>query len=324
MAFTIVRPEFLDDFVDITKPEESDRFRIIMNPTTVDYVLLLNRADAVKRVMSYKEPIKYYAVEVNDDQSTVFEDHAASLIAEFPVMKYFGPIRFMFTSVLTRKDISLDRRLLILNYTMTTIQGMTSQFQHDLIPGFCDSVIHAPDINEILKNFEKLPINFHYSLASGLMVLRNVATVKSKDFKSVMNRLYSGLGISGPESLAAANIPRYIEARKAFAKTYQDERPHIFENIMVNYMWSLVAPFTVPTVSIWENYVLFILLFNALKVLITLTAPKDDDDFAEIVASFDRAFAEANRNENIMKFIFRAAKDQGFDGNGDLGVITVS
>jgi hypothetical protein len=324
MAFTIVRPEFLDDFVDITKPEESDRFRIIMNPTTVDYVLLLNRADAVKRVMSYKETVKYFAVEINDDRSTVFEDHAASLIAEFPVMKYFGPIRYMFTSVLQRKDISFDRRLLMMNYAFMSIQGMVNQFQHDMIPGFCNSVIHIPDVNEILKNFENIPVNLHYSLASGIMVLRNVANVKSKDFKRVMERLYSGLGISGPESLAAANIPRYIEARKEFAKVYQDERPYIFENIMVNYMWTIVSPFTVPTVSIWENFVFFVLLFNALKVLITLTAPKDDDDFAQIVASFDRAFEEANKSTNFTQFIFRAAKDQGFDGNGDLGIITVS
>jgi hypothetical protein len=324
MAFTIVRPEYLDDFVDITKPEESDRFRIVMNPTTVDYVILLNRADAVKRIMSYQKPITYFAVEVDDSQSTVFEDHAASLISEFPIMKHFGPIRFMFVNVLQRKEITFERRLLILNYAMATIQGMCSQFKHDLIPGFCDHVIHMQDPLEILKSFDKMPINLNYSLSNGIMVLRNIGDKAGKDFKRVMERAYGGLGISGPETLEAADIHRYIEARKEFARIYQDERPYIFENIMLNYMWTLVSPFTMPNYTIWENFVFYIVLFNALKVLITLTAPKNDDDFAEIVASFDKALAEAVNKHNFFEHLIRVSKDQGFDGNGDLGIITVS
>jgi hypothetical protein len=322
MAFTIVRPEYLDDFIDITKPEESDRFRIVMNPHAVDYVVLLNRADAVKRIMSYEEPVKFYAVNVDDTQSKVFEDNAAAKIAEYPYMKYFGQIRYMFMNTLTRDKITLDRSMLILNYAIKTIQGMIDQFKQDLIPDFCSRLINLGDVTEVLEKFDKMPVNPQYSLGAALMILRNLP--ETKDLKRVMARAYSGLGISGPESLPAADIPRYYDRRAEFARIYQDERPHIFRNIMVNYMWEIVAPFTVPSETIWDNFVYYILIFNALKVLITLTSPKDDDDFAEIVAVFDRALIQSDKDERFFTGAMRAAKQQGFDGNGDLGVLTVS
>jgi hypothetical protein len=322
MAFTIIRPEYLDDFIDITKPEEANRFRIIMNPHTVDYVVLLNRADAVKRIMSYEEPVKFYATNVDDTQSKVFEENAAAKIAEFPYMKYFGQIRYMFMNTLTRKGVTLDRSLLILNYAITTIQGMINQFKQDLIPGYCGQLTNLTDVSEILKTFDKMPVNPQYSLAAGLMILRNLKD--SKDLKRVMTRAYSGLGISGPEALTAADIPRFYDRRAEFAKKYQDERPHIFQNLMVNYMWELVTPFTVPTSTLWENYVYYILIFNALKMLITLTSPKDDDEFAEIVAVFDRALIASEEEGNFFAATMRAAKQQGFDGNGDLGIVTIS
>jgi hypothetical protein len=322
MAFTIIRPEYIDEFVDITKPEEAYRFRIIMNPATVDYVLLLNKADAVKRVISYEEPVKFYAVNVDDSQSKVFEDHAAARIAEHPILKYFSPIRFLFMNILQRKELTFDRRLLILNYSMTTLQGMQDQFKQDLIPGFCDKVINTTDFKEVLTTFNNMPVNLPYSLAAGLMILRNME--HSKDFKRVMTRAYGGLGISGPEALAAVEIPRYIELRKEFADIYQDKRPHVFENIMVNYMWAIVSPFTLPQYTIWENFVYYILLFNALKVLITLTSPKDDDDFSEIVAVFDRELATIEQDGKFFEQTLKTAKDQGFDGNGDIGIISVS
>jgi hypothetical protein len=322
MSFTIVRPEYLDDFVDITKPEEGDRFRIVMNPHTVDYVIRLNRADAVKRIMEIKEPIQYLAVEVKDEQSKVFEDNAAIMTAEFPVMKYFGPIRYLFMNTLQRKSLTLDRRLLVLNYAVSNIQERANQFKQDLIPDFCNKIASASDISEILKFFDKLPVNLPYSLANGIMILKTLNV--TKDFKKLLTRAYGGLGISGPESLSAADTDRYIEKRKEFARIYQDERPHIFENIMVNYMWDFQTPFTLPEHSMWDNFVFYILVYNALKVLVTLTSPKDDDDFAEIVATFDRALIEVNKTNGFIEGTLKAAKNFGFDSNGDLAVLTVS
>jgi hypothetical protein len=293
-----------------------------MNPHTVDYVILLNRADAVKRIMEIEDPIKYLAVEVKDEQSKVFEDNAAVMTAEFPVMKFFAPIRYLFMNTLQRKDLTLDRRLLVLNYAMSNIQEMANQFKQDLIPDFCNKIISATDISEILKFFDKMPVNLPYSLANGIMILKTLNV--TKDFKKLLTRAYGGLGISGPESLPAADTERYIEKRKEFARIYQDERPHIFENIMVNYMWNFQTPFTIPEYSMWENFVFYILIYNALKVLVTLAAPKDDDDFAEIVSTFDRALVEVNQTNGFFEGTLKAAKNFGFDSNGDLGVLTVS
>ncbi|MDR0992771.1 MAG: hypothetical protein LBL87_07775 [Ruminococcus sp.] len=322
MSFTIVRPEYLDEFVDITKPEEGDRFRIIMNPHTVDYVILLNRPDAVKRIMEIKEPIKFLAVEVKDEQSKVFEDNANGMIAQFPIMKYFATIRYVFMNTLQRKDLTLDRRLLILNYATSNIQGMADQFKQDMIPDFCNKIAAAKDVTEILKFFDKMPVNLPFALANGIMVLKTLTGMK--DFKRLMTRAYGGLGISGPEALSAVDLGRYVDMRKEFARIYQDERPHIFENIMINYLWDFVTPFTIPAYSMWDNFVFYIMIFNALKILITLTAPKDDDDFAEIVSTFSRALSEVNQTNGFVDGIIKAAKNIGADSNGDLGVLTIS
>jgi hypothetical protein len=145
-----------------------------------------------------------------------------------------------------------------------------------------------------------------------------------KKFHKIYDRIFKGLDISGPETFTMLDLKHYTELRIEYGKKYIEERPRIMENVMVNYLWALATPYTDPELSLWDNFMFYIEVFNAIKVLISTTKPEDDEDLANILSAFDIALAEASKDNKLFKKIVMALKNQGTNNNGDLAVITVS
>jgi hypothetical protein len=83
-------------------------------------------------------------------------------------------------------------------------------------------------------------------------------------------------------------------------------------------------PFTLADESIWNNFVFFISVFNALKVLVACTEPVDDDDLVNIFCTFDIAFTEANAENALFKKVISSLKATNNNNNGDIAVVTIS
>jgi hypothetical protein len=120
------------------------------------------------------------------------------------------------------------------------------------------------------------------------------------------------------------DIKHYAELRIEYGKKYGEERPNIMENIIVNYLWAFAVPYTDPELTFWDNFMFYIEIYNAVKVLLTTTQPTDDEDLAHILSVFDMALTEASKDNKLFKKIVAALKNQGTNNNGDLAVITVS
>ncbi|MDR0947706.1 MAG: hypothetical protein LBM87_08210 [Ruminococcus sp.] len=324
MSIPVITPFFFKEFVDVkSRVGGRGNTSIVISPYSIDYVVLLNDPAVVKRLMGITDPIAFNRVIIDDpEREPEFRKNAEELVARFPVMEHFWSIRTLIMGVLQNAEWSLDRRLLILNYTLKTIQGMVDQYQQDLIPGFCEKTISMPDFMGILKFFEGITVNPAYSLTDGINFLKRLE--KTSEWKHMMGRVYSGLGISGPETMNLMDFPKYIDKRAKFAENYLEQRGNIFTNILVNYVWTMAMPFAVPEMGIWENFVFFNALFNALKILITTTQPKDDDDFAEIIACFDRTFYLSNKDNRYATRYMQSAKMSSLSGNGDMAMLTIS
>jgi hypothetical protein len=333
MAFPIVSPSFLREYIDMEHPENNaGKVRYVISPHSVDYVLMLSNTDFTKRIITETDKLLYNMTYMSEADEANFTENAKALVARFPSMNNYWPIRQMMMYVLQYPNIELDRKLLILNYCCNTISNMQAQFQADLIPGFCQNITHTNDFAEIFAYFKDLPVNPAISVAEGVSFLKLLmAYAKQNDpegaarkFHKIYDRVYKGLDISGPETFTMLDIKHYAELRIEYGRKFTEERPHIMENIITNYLWAFAIPFTDPEISFWDNFTFYIELYNAIKVLLATTQPTDDDDLVNILAAFDTALSEASKDNLLFKKVVTALKNQGTTNNGDLAVITIS
>jgi hypothetical protein len=333
MSFSIVAPSFLREYIDLEHPEKNENMvRYIISPHSVDYVVMLRNRAFCKRLLTQSETIRFTMTEMQEEDAQSFNVNADALLASFPGMTHYWPIRQMMMYILQFSHYSIDRRMLMLNHCVKVIDGMQQQFKADMIPQFCAEVTHKTDFTDVFNYFDKLPIALPTALAEGVGVLKLIYTAL-KDYgpketftayKHVYERVFKGLGISGPETLGMTDMKAYVDKRQAFAKDLQGPRSYILENLLVNYLWEFAVPFTDPSASAWENFTFYVNIYNALKILLVTVAPADDDDMADIISTFDAALNDGNAGNRIFLKIVTTLKHQNKNNNGDMAVLAIS
>jgi hypothetical protein len=338
MAFPIIAPSFLREYVDLEKPENNvGKVRYVISPHSVDYVLMLSNPDVTRRFITQTDPKLFTMTYMGEEDEAKFAKNAEALIAHYPLMTYYWPIRQLIMFILEQREHSFARRLLILNHAITTINGMAEQYHQDLIPGFAKNVTATTDFSAILKYFDGVPVNPIFAAADGVSFIKllfNTAqdipaapgekTNAAHKFKHFYERIYEGLGVSGPETFPMTDFNKYAKKRAEFERKYHEARPNVMENIMINYLWAFAVPFTDPTKTLWDNFTFYIILYNAIKVYLTCIDPKDDDDLVKAIVAFDNALTAASAENKLYNMVLSGLKNKGTDNNGDMAILTLS
>lgn len=324
MGFPIVTPAILKELNDRLKPQPSDDFcDIIVTVSAVEYVPHLSNIEVVKKLMEEKDVLEFKMVNLPDDQSAQFIEKSKKILANYPTAQYYWQMKTLFMNVLQNRNVNFEKRMLLLNYAVKTVQGMLDKGQSNLIPKFIEEFTKPDmDYTPVLEYFKEVRPNPGFALADGVSLLKSLNKPNAA-YKEVLNTIYKNLGVSGPETLKMTDMMKYISMRKDFSEQAAGENAHYIENIMVNYLWSFSIPFADPSLNFWDHFVFFCSLYNAIKVMITCYMPgKNDDDFAKAVSAFDAAIRSSDKR--IMKKVISAAKNAGQSNNGDLAVLTLS
>jgi hypothetical protein len=305
--------------------------RYVITPHSVDYVLMLANPAVAKRLIEQTDPILFTMTYMSEEDEAKFSNNAKAIITQYPNMKYFYPIRQLSMYILQMPSIPFPQRLLVLNHAMSTVKGMFEQFQPELVDAFAQNITHTTDFTETIKYFDKVPISPPAALTEGVSFLKalyNTAKDAEKEsyrkFKPFYERIYKGLGVSGPDTFTQTDVNAFVKNRADFGINYLDARPNIMENIMINYLWAYCVPFTEPQLSVWDNFGFYITLYNAIKIFITLIEPENDEDLIAALSAFDVVLTDVSPGNVFMRKIMQAHKNQNTANNGDLAVITLS
>ncbi len=325
MAFPIVTPSYLKELVDLDGPEYLyDSFtEILLSPASVEYVLHINSPIVVRKLMSITDAITYKMSYAPEKEEEEFQKRSEELMKINPTTAYYWKLRELMMGVLQNKEVTFEKRMLLLNYGLKNVQGMIDQGQPELIPQFISDYISGEvDYGEVLQYFSSISPNFPFALTDGISLLKSI-TKTTPAYKEVINKVYRNLGVSGPETLQLINMEKYLDMRKAFSTEFMEEHSNWIENIMVNFVWAYSIPFACPDkLNIWDNYVFFNSLYNALKILITCYMPKSDDDFVKAITALGDALLRTGKD--IVWKIVVTTKNAGQANNGDMAVLTIS
>lgn len=324
MGFPIITPAFLKELTEKMKPVTADEFcDVNVTASAVEYVPRLCYIEAVKKLMEEKGILEYNMINLPDEESKQFIAQSRQIIAAYPQAKYYWQIRSLFMNVLQNREVNFEKRMLLLNYGVKTVQGMLDNGRPELIPRFIDDYTSEnTDCEKIIEYFKDIRPNPGYSLADGISLLKSLSKPNAA-FKEVINTIYKNLGVSGPETLKMTDMKKYIGMRKDFSQAAAGEKAHYIENVMINYVWSYSIPFSNPEFNFWEHFVFLCSLYNAIKVMLTCFAPDfSDEGFAKAISAFDMALRSSD--ENLMTKVIIAVKNAGQSNNGDLAILTLS
>ncbi|MBR4096164.1 MAG: hypothetical protein IKK42_02535 [Oscillospiraceae bacterium] len=323
MGFPIVTPAILNDLKEQLFPLNPDHFcDIAVTVSAVEYVPKLSNIDIAKVYISEKNTLAFNMINLPDDQSEEFVRKSNALLSTYPAAHYYWQMRSLFMNVIQDRRINLEKRFLLLNYAVKTVQGMFDNGQADRIPQFIDQFTSQEDYTPVLEFFKQVRPNPAYALADGISLIKFLKKPNAA-YKEVLNTVYKNLGISGPESLKLIDMQKYIGMRKAYSEAMNTEKSIAIENILVNFIWANSLPFNNPSLTYWDHFVFFCSLYNAVKILYTCYMPgKEDEEFAKAISAFDAAVRATN--DNLMYKVVMAVKNSGQSNNGDMAMLTLS
>ncbi|MCM1023756.1 MAG: hypothetical protein NC395_06830 [Prevotella sp.] len=324
MGFPVITPYFFKELTEKMKPVAADEFcDVNITSAAVEYVPRLCYAEAVRKLTEEKDILAYNMINLPDDQSEQFVEQSRRIIAAYPQAEYYWQIRSLFMNVLQNREVNFEKRMLLLNYGVKTVQGMLDNGRGELIPRFIDDyTAENTDHEKIIEYFKDIRPNPGYSLADGISLLKSLSKPNAA-FKEVMSTIYKNLGVSGPETLKMTDMKKYIGMRKIYSETAAGEKSRYIENVMINYVWSYSIPFSKPQFNFWEHFVFFCSFYNAVKVMLTCFVPDfSDEEFIKAITAFDAALRASD--ENLMQKIIIAVKNAGQSNNGDLAILTMS
>ena len=323
MGFPIVTPAILNDLKEQLFPINPESFcDVAVTVSAVEYIPKLSNIDVAKAYISEKNILAFNMINLPDDQSEEFIRKSNEILKTYPSAHYYWQMRTLFMSVIQDRRINLEKRFLLLNYAVKTVQGMLDNGQEDRIPKFIDEFTSLENYDPVLEFFKQIRPNPAYSLADGISLIKFLKKPNAA-YKEVLSTVYKNLGISGPESLKLIDMQKYIGMRKAYSEAMNSEKSIAMENILVNYIWANSLPFCNPSLSYWDHFVFFCSLYNAIKVLYTCYMPgKEDEEFAKAISAFDAAIRASS--DNLMHKVVMAVKNSGQSNNGDMAMLTLS
>ncbi|MGN1089712.1 MAG: hypothetical protein ACI4Q6_04865, partial [Huintestinicola sp.] len=171
--------------------------------------------------------------------------------------------------------------------------------------------------------FEKVKPNLAFSLCDGISFLR--ALSDNEESKAVLNKVFENtkIDISSPEFKFDEKI--YLPMRKAYSENFEKNRAHYMEQVVVNYVWTFCMPFADYHMDLWQNFIFFNTIYNALKILIacyTYNAENIDEAFVEAVVAFDKGLRSVKGN--MVKTVVDVNLKQQVNNNGDMASLSLS
>lgn len=323
MGFPIVSPVFMKEVMKRIGAETPDEFcDVIVSPAAVEYAPQLCSEEVVKMLMEESRTLAYSMVNLTDEQSEQFAAKSQEIIQAYPPAQYYWQMRTLFMSVLQNRGVNLEKRMLLLNYAVKTVQGMLDKGQPNLIPQFIEEFTGSQSYDHVLEYFKSIRPNPGYALADGISLLKSLNKPNAA-YKDVLNTIYRNLGVSGPETLQMTDMDKYLGMRKTFTEFAAGEKAHYIENVMISYVWTYAIPFADPQFNFWEHFVFFCSLYNAFKVMVTCyVTDGSDEKFLKAVCAFDSAIRSSGRK--LIKNVVYAVRNAGQNNNGDLAVLTLS
>jgi len=231
-------------------------------------------------------------------------------------IRYFREVRELVVAVIQDRRRPLWQRLFLLGLLCQRPDEIASAEQDDAMPEILRSYREIVATGALRDEMEKIPAQPTVQLDVVLRLIdqRIRAGSCGERFLECFEAFLQGIGYS-PESTAASDAQRYVEAEARYCRPFFERHPHVLENYLLNYVYRTLFPFGREASahhtqqSIFGEYLLMLTQFVLIHGLLIGMAGRYREEFAEaqvvkLIQSFSKA-VEHNPSylKEINKFI---------------------
>ncbi|EHK2363232.1 TPA: flagellin lysine-N-methylase [Clostridium perfringens] len=197
--------------------------------------------------------------------------------AYLPV-EFLKEIRETSIKIMKNRKFSLDKRLYILGEFINALEDEYEYNYHNTL-----SFIREYDIDTIKDSYEENSMNYVIQVdffKKLLTMLRVEKDIDSDRFKEYSKEVKIGLNLD-EENYLAKNAQMYIKAFEEYEKEFIEENTYIFENYIVNFIYSNLFPFC-ERESIFDSYIMLLIRYTFMRFYLVgmyIYHKKNKEDF---------------------------------------------
>ena len=180
--------------------------------------------------------------------------------AYLPV-EFLKEIRETSIKIMKNRKFSLDKRLYILGEFINALEDEYEYNYHNTL-----SFIREYDIDTIKDSYEENSMNYVIQVdffKKLLTMLRVEKDIDSDRFKEYSKEVKIGLNLD-EENYLAKNAQMYIKAFEEYEKEFIEENSYIFENYIVNFIYSNLFPLC-ERESIFDSFIMLLIRYTFIR-----------------------------------------------------------
>ncbi|MDK0927375.1 flagellin lysine-N-methylase [Clostridium perfringens] len=218
--------------------------------------------EAARILLLKKEGIEFSESDENLGKHIISSEVNTKVIEEsYLPVEFLKEIRETSIKIMKNRKFSLDKRLYILGEFINALEDEYEYNCHNTL-----SFIKEYDIGTVKDLYEENSMNYIIQVdffKKLLTMLRVEKDIDSDRFKEYSNEVKIGLNLD-EENYLAKNAQMYIKAFEEYEKEFIEENSYIFENYIVNFIYSNLFPFC-ERESIFDSYIMLLIRYTFIR-----------------------------------------------------------
>ncbi|XZM23561.1 flagellin lysine-N-methylase [Clostridium perfringens] len=218
--------------------------------------------EAARILLLKKEGIEFSESDENLGKHIISSEVNTKVIEEsYLPVEFLKEIRETSIKIMKNRKFSLDKRLYILGEFINALEDEYEYNCHNTL-----SFIREYDIGTVKDLYEENSMNYVIQVdffKKLLTMLRVEKDIDSDRFKEYSKEVKIGLNLDEGNYLAK-NAQMYIKAFEEYEKEFIEENTYIFENYIVNFIYSNLFPFC-ERESIFDSYIMLLIRYTFIR-----------------------------------------------------------
>lgn len=286
------------------------QFPRVLNKIDDFYEISLDTScpESARIVLGNPEKIKFKETKDSINKYTLagILDTKSSEFNGTPI-KYFKEIRDFSISIIQNRNLKFSTRLYVLGDFLDKLEDTETSKIKQFISKY--------DVNAVAKSYRRedmnyvLQVSFFKDIIELLDIQNSNDSNKLKDYTSM---LLKGYNIEHNENIIL-NKEKYINAFTKYTEEYIEKYSYIFENYIVNFMYSNLFPFS-ESDSMFDGFIMILFRYSLIRFYLVGKFLHIETDSTKDIIEFIRVFVKSIEHDTNYRIgILGYIKSNSFD-----------
>lgn len=307
--YCIIHSEFGEEYLSNT----CSHFPRVLNKVDEEYEISLDIScpEAARIVLGRKNGFSFEKDEIELKKYLIAGEFYTNDVEyeDYPI-KYFKEIREFCINIIKDRNFNLSERLYILGNFLYELEEETS-YDCEIVGEF----IKNYNVEYISKNYIRNEDNYIMQISFLSNIINSLEIYEETEnmlFKKYTKEVMDGFYIENLKQMEK-DREKYISVFLDYDMNYIKNNEYIFENYLINFMYSNLFPYS-ESDSMFEGYIMLIIRYSLIRFYLVGKYIINNRESAEEIIKFIQVFSKViEHDKNYMEEILDFIIENNFD-----------